>query len=133
MSIWHYRYKSKLMLLFVCLFLHKLASNNPGMNWAPTIFSIDRILGSIRPTVSATLINEPYVFNVCPWSLVCRQGYITSLIFTFMYLDFIENIHRQRYKHISTYQCIFFHKEKSPLHQVHISKSYVTLMKVDLG
>ena len=24
------------MLLFVCLFLHKLASNKPGMNWAPT-------------------------------------------------------------------------------------------------
>ncbi len=28
------------MLLFVCLFLHKLASNKPGMNLAPTKNSI---------------------------------------------------------------------------------------------
>ena len=31
------------LLLFVCLFLYKLASNKPGMNWAPTQFSFNDV------------------------------------------------------------------------------------------
>ncbi len=40
-----------LVRLFVCLFLHKFASNMPGKNWAPTLYWQDRPEPGIKKKV----------------------------------------------------------------------------------
>ncbi len=56
------------MLLFVCLFLHKLAPNKPGMNWAPTKNSIIRkkLKTNNYNNFSWIYANEPHLYKNKP-------------------------------------------------------------------